>query len=239
MIKYTLYGLHMGDFVIRYVGQTRRKPEYRLSEHRRAALDLDGKGAGIAVSRWIRKHGAENLCMQILAEFDNPEDLDIAEVEEIARRRSSGNLLLNHREGGMLGGPPRMKVCRKGLHAMTEDNISPGGGSGRKCKECNRQREKIRGARRTEQYVTVRQKVERSGEVYFHPKSRVKNPVLARYILDRRDSGWPIYKIAEESGIPRWAVQNICLCYVASGEFVRYAGSRRQVASVNGEVVTD
>lgn len=72
-----VYGLHLGDHVYRYIGLTTQKPSVRLYDHRRDAR----RGMHRPVSHWIRKHGPENIQMEILVTFTEETLPQIGDVE--------------------------------------------------------------------------------------------------------------------------------------------------------------
>lgn len=91
-----VYGLHNGDGVIRYVGQT-VDADRRLKQHRNSPGNKVGGTRRQPVTYWIRKHGAENIQMVILGTADTRESLDKLERELI----SSSTGLLNLAPGGL------------------------------------------------------------------------------------------------------------------------------------------
>lgn len=153
-----MYGLHAGDGVIRYVGQTRTGIYQRLASHRAYARRNE---YGPAVYVWMRKHGDMNIEAIVLAIPANHEEMNQREREEIAKRWTSG-LLTNHEKGGLHGAPhpgawaSRPMICRKGLHGMLDDNIVYDARGGRRCRACRKEAERIRGERRTAERVRVR-----------------------------------------------------------------------------------
>lgn len=95
----SIYGLHLGDHDFRYIGQTTQAPHVRLAQHKRNPKYYER----IAVSKWILKHGAENIQMCIIEEF-NLEDLiylDEREIFHIAQARTYYGPNLNLTDGGM------------------------------------------------------------------------------------------------------------------------------------------
>lgn len=95
--KGVIYGLHNGDHVIRYIGQTVKIPATRMREHRNFAA----KGVEWPVYKWMRKHGPENIQMCILEVFADPELLDVREIALIAQyRQDFPKSMLNVTDGG-------------------------------------------------------------------------------------------------------------------------------------------
>lgn len=89
----TIYGLHSGNGVIRYIGQTLQKSERRLAQHRYAA----NYGNKYPVYVWMRKHGA-GVIQVVSLETCEPELLNECEIAWIARLKSRA--LLNVSIGG-------------------------------------------------------------------------------------------------------------------------------------------
>lgn len=87
---------------IRYVGQTWKEVEFRFREHlsnsRKASNDRIG---GLAVYRWVRKHGAKNIRYRILEEVQTQEAGDAAERRWIKELNTFGPGGLNMTEGGL------------------------------------------------------------------------------------------------------------------------------------------
>ena len=81
--KYEVYGLYCvcdecadNDGKIRYVGQTVEGAQARFVKHKHSAR----RKQPWAVSRWIMKHGEDNIRVAVLRVCESPEELD--EVEE-------------------------------------------------------------------------------------------------------------------------------------------------------------
>lgn len=87
-----IYGLHAGDGVIRYIGQTIHF-DRRMASHASSAR----LGRDLPVYRWIRKHGWSSIEVVILHEVDagSLNDLEMVEIAKHDRR-----VLLNANEGG-------------------------------------------------------------------------------------------------------------------------------------------
>lgn len=88
-----IYGLHVGDHRIRYVGKTVSALSRRLRGHRYDAR----RGSSLPVHRWIRKHGAKRVAIVALDHVRADEDW-----QEIERRWivAFGANLLNVTKGG-------------------------------------------------------------------------------------------------------------------------------------------
>lgn len=95
--KGVIYGLHTGDHVVRYIGQTVKVPSIRMREHRNFA----DKGVDWPVYRWMRKSGSENIQMCIMEVVDNPSLLDDREIALISEYRLTyPKSMLNVTDGG-------------------------------------------------------------------------------------------------------------------------------------------
>lgn len=91
-----VYGLHKGDGVIRYIGQTVRTPQRRLSVHKADARF----GKQNPVQDWMRKHGVEGIELIVLETAEDREHLDALERFWIAQMRESGIKQMNVTAGG-------------------------------------------------------------------------------------------------------------------------------------------
>lgn len=86
-----IYGLYCtcsdcgGDHTIKYVGQTIEGARSRFNKHRYSART----GAEWPVSRWMRKHGIDNIRYRIIEVVETPEELDDAETRWISELRTS------------------------------------------------------------------------------------------------------------------------------------------------------
>lgn len=80
-----IYALHTGDHEYRYVGKTTQALKVRFGQHLTAAR----AGRPWAVSKWIMKHGPENIRVCVLATFDKTsiEWIDDRETFYIAQYR--------------------------------------------------------------------------------------------------------------------------------------------------------
>ena len=87
-----VYGLHAGDGLIRYVGQTKWTLKRRLQQHVSAARD----GGDWPVCRWIRKHELRVFAVVLVADAV----WNTTEIQQIARYRAEGFPLLNATAGG-------------------------------------------------------------------------------------------------------------------------------------------
>lgn len=90
----SIYGLHSGDGIIRYVGLTKNKLIYRLKQHRAAA---NGE-SHLPVHHWMRKHDPATIKIVQLEETDI--DLGLREIWWIAELRHRGANLMNVSPGG-------------------------------------------------------------------------------------------------------------------------------------------
>lgn len=81
---------------IRYAGQTSRGWRNRWRQHKHGAL----KGHPYPSSRWIRKHGPENIRSVVLGQTDDLSELDDLETWWIEYLRGSGQADLNVTDGG-------------------------------------------------------------------------------------------------------------------------------------------
>jgi hypothetical protein len=92
-----IYALHLGDHRYRYVGLTTVGSADRLWMHRKNARQdrLDWP-----VYRWMRKHGPENVHIEVLETVDSREALDGREIHWIDRLATEGFDLLNCTAGG-------------------------------------------------------------------------------------------------------------------------------------------
>lgn len=94
-----VYGLHAGDEVIRYVGQTGRGMGVRFADHVR------GGNARLPVTKWVKKHESD-IAFSVLAVAERPDDLDaleIAFIAELGTHVSRGGLNVTLGGGGMRG----------------------------------------------------------------------------------------------------------------------------------------
>lgn len=93
-----IYGLHLDDGVIRYVGLTTQGVKRRFDVHLRAAT----KESTLPVYRWMRKYGLENIRFTVLdtLEEENIHLLPDLEMHHIATQRLAGGADLNCTDGG-------------------------------------------------------------------------------------------------------------------------------------------
>lgn len=94
--RYFVYGLHLGDDRVRYVGQT-FNPSERLRKHKSNAKN----GATSPVYQWMRRQGTGKVRMMILRECGTRDEADAAEIELIATYREIEPELLNVSPGGV------------------------------------------------------------------------------------------------------------------------------------------
>lgn len=92
---------------IRYIGQTVQSLQVRLINHRAHARF----GTKTPVYRWIRKHGPENIRIELL-ESPTLEDLDMREIDWIQRTSGLLNLAAGG-EGGAFRGKKRPEHSEK------------------------------------------------------------------------------------------------------------------------------
>lgn len=126
--KNVVYGLrcvcHPGDGV-RYVGQTSTGVRQRWYHHKYSA----NHDKPYPVSRWIRKHGVDNIEIDILEVLDTTDDLDLVEERWISRLGTS-----NAAEGGLNllpGGksirgykhPPEV-IARRPKRVLSEETLA-------------------------------------------------------------------------------------------------------------------
>lgn len=105
-----------------YVGQTRRRPEERLSGHLRSARS----GSDLPVHRWIRADPA-GVVMEIVEVVDSnsPRNIDVAERSIIAGLRAAGCHLHNVASGGC-GFPEHTPETRAKIGAKSKGRkLSP------------------------------------------------------------------------------------------------------------------
>lgn len=104
-----IYGLHLGDHRYRYVGVTTR-PKVRLWEHKNP-----NRNPQVPVSKWIRKHGPNNVLMEILDTFSSITEALFWEPEYISKLKLEGFHLLNLTNGGegMVGWTPNEETREK------------------------------------------------------------------------------------------------------------------------------
>jgi hypothetical protein len=107
----SIYGLHNGDGVVRYIGQTIQAVSQRLGEHRYAATH-DKK---YPVYDWMRKYGPNAIALVVLAECP----IDELNAREIALIGSHTNLL-NVGAGGYDRGHNIGNKSRTGMKASPE-----------------------------------------------------------------------------------------------------------------------
>lgn len=88
-----IYGLHSGDGVIRYVGQTKQGVAGRLRDH----LKSVAKSSQLKAHQWIRECGPEAIRIEVLEETD---ELDQAEKNWIHWAREICSENLNVSPGG-------------------------------------------------------------------------------------------------------------------------------------------
>lgn len=96
--KNVIYGLYCSchDYEIRYVGLTKNSVMRRLYDHRSAGRTHRNH---TRVTRWIAKHGPENIQASIL-EVGGRDQLTAMEFSWIAELRAQGKDLLNLTRGG-------------------------------------------------------------------------------------------------------------------------------------------
>lgn len=94
----TIYALHSGNGVYKYIGYTTQRPNDRLTEHRYEST----KPKYTHKLNWIRSIGPENLEMDILVQLPMTTLFELWEYEIrlIAEYRSNGFELVNGTDGG-------------------------------------------------------------------------------------------------------------------------------------------
>lgn len=95
---FVLYGMHNGDGLIRYIGQT-NDLNNRLRCHKYTSLS-DTRRTHLPINRWLKKHGWDSIQVVVLSWCDTEEELNRAEMEAIASLRAQGANLLNVTDGG-------------------------------------------------------------------------------------------------------------------------------------------
>lgn len=93
MRRCVIYGLHAGDFRIRYVGKTVADPRARLRQHRTDAK----RGSALPVHRWMRKRGLGRVVVVELGHVTGAENWQEIERGWIV---AFGAELLNITKGG-------------------------------------------------------------------------------------------------------------------------------------------
>lgn len=152
-----IYGLHSGDGVIRYVGQTIQGVGRRMKSHRE---DARNESANL-VHQWMRDCGLEVIEAVVLEETDN---LDEAEIRWInwSRQQFPGKNLNTHDGGNIsLMASPVVRAKnaesqrRKKLSDETKTKVSAAG----------------RGLKRS---AETREKMKTSNSRTFSPETRAK-----------------------------------------------------------------
>lgn len=93
-VKYIIYGLHLGDFIFKYIGLTRLSLDKRLKDHFRDIY----RNRNPHKCNWLKKH-KNNVQIEAIEDF-------IYTVEEAGNReiyyieKYKGNKLLNKTKGG-------------------------------------------------------------------------------------------------------------------------------------------
>jgi len=97
-VVYALYCTCHEDRGLRYVGQTTRGASVRFRFH---IWDAISDRSDLAVHRWVRKHGGDNIRYVILEALESPERLDEIEIKWIRKLGTfSDPRGLNMSEGG-------------------------------------------------------------------------------------------------------------------------------------------
>lgn len=103
-----VYGFHNGDYNYRYIGQTKQKLAYRVSQHKWRA----STGHRLPVYDWIRKYGVENIHVCVIATFD--EDtihlIDEVEIAQIAQTENALNATTGGTSGAVISEEGRAKL---------------------------------------------------------------------------------------------------------------------------------
>jgi hypothetical protein len=118
---FQVYGLHNGDGEVRYVGKTVKKLYDRLAAHRN-----DAKRGVILrpLTKWMRKHGPENIRIVLLEEFDSREAMNAGERFWIAQYYDLGVNLCNVTLGGDGGGRLGSKRSKAELEKMSASMLA-------------------------------------------------------------------------------------------------------------------
>lgn len=119
-----IYGLHNGDRDFRYIGKTIQTARKRFIAHRKDA----NSGKARPVCRWMRKHGIDNIQMEIIETFTK-EDVHLIDEREIFHianaRATSIRKNLNVTDGGDGGmwsaeAKARLSLSRTGKPCLEE-----------------------------------------------------------------------------------------------------------------------
>jgi len=120
-----VYGLHLGDYEYRYIGQTKQFLKERVRQH----LGYAKRNKHYAVSRWIKKHGPENIRVCVLATVTKEElhlldDLEIFYIAQYRDLIEEKNLNLNDGgSGNNSGGKPGWKHTDEAKRKISESKI--------------------------------------------------------------------------------------------------------------------
>lgn len=156
---------------VRYVGQTSRGIRDRFSKHRWSALH----GATWPVSRWMRKHGVDNIRYRILEDVGSSELLDEAEQRWIEEFDT-----LNHEAGGL--------------------NLWPGGASQRGYKHPQNARSRVKGPKHSEQTKRKLSEASKRNRGERGSNSKITNEVAAE-VKRRLWSGETIEQVYTGMGL--------------------------------------
>lgn len=179
-MQYTIYGLRCvcswqcREKGVRYIGQTQRAPEARMVQHRSTA-----KTVKFPLYFWMRKHGIENIHMQVLARADSLDQLNQLERGAIFGDGATKKLL-----NMSLGGDGYTRIdpvthCKHG-HEYVDDNTYTAPNGKRQCRTCMNS---IWGSRKAEGYGLCE-----CGKVAVY-KSAGKCNACYRRTLPERDYG--------------------------------------------------
>ena len=87
---------------IRYIGQTRRSVRVRFRDHlKNSRYPNEHRIGGLPVYKWIRKHGEENIRVQVFQSDIAELEIDEVERDYIRRYKTFGGQGLNMTEGGL------------------------------------------------------------------------------------------------------------------------------------------
>lgn len=114
-----VYGLHAGDGVIRYVGQTSVGLTRRLTTHR-----CNARGnAHLPVQFWMLKHGLENIEIVELERGDDKDHLNALEQFWIAQMRELRPMLNVTAGGDGAGGTKHTEQSKTKISAANKGRV--------------------------------------------------------------------------------------------------------------------
>lgn len=114
----SIYYLHNGDFIPRYVGLTTKELDYRLSQH------LNDKRHNPHKINWIKKN-KNNIDIVCIEEGNfSTNTLKEKEIYWIKRLKSLGFNLLNATEGGDYSSRKGVAAKNKGVYKYSQEIIN-------------------------------------------------------------------------------------------------------------------